>query len=66
MPLKNVLDLSKAFETASGVSLAMGCIVAKKDFVQQNKAAIDAFLAEYQKSVEYTCLLYTYYAAEEL
>lgn len=52
--LKNVLDLSKAFETASGVSLAMGCIVAKKDFVQQNKAAIDAFLAEYQKSVEYT------------
>lgn len=28
--LKNVLDLSKAFETASGVSLAMGCIVAKK------------------------------------
>ena len=52
--LKNVLDLSKTFETASGVSLAMGCIVAKKDFVQQNKAAIDAFLAEYQKSVEYT------------
>ncbi len=52
--LKNVLDLSAAFETASGVSLAMGCIVAKKDYVEQNKAAVDAFLTEYKASVEYT------------
>jgi len=52
--LKNVLDLSAAFESASGVSLAMGCIVARKEYVQQNKAAVDAFLAEYKASVEYT------------
>lgn len=52
--LKNVLDLSAAFESASGVSLAMGCIVAKKDFTEQNKAAIDAFLAEYKTSVDFT------------
>ena len=52
--LKNVLDVSAAFEAASGVSLAMGCIVAKKDFVEQNKTAIDAFLTEYKASVEYT------------
>ena len=52
--LKNVLDLSAAFESASGVSLAMGCIVAKKDFAEQNKAAIDAFLAEYKTSVDFT------------
>lgn len=52
--LKNVLDLSAAFESASGVSLAMGCIVAKKDYVSQNKAAIDAFLAEYKTSVDFT------------
>lgn len=52
--LKNVLDVSAAFETASGVSLAMGCIVANKEFVAQNKAAIDAFLTEYKASVEYT------------
>ncbi|MGN0520107.1 MAG: ABC transporter substrate-binding protein [Candidatus Fimenecus sp.] len=52
--LKNVLDVSAAFESASGVSLAMGCIVAKKEYVEQNKAAIDAFLAEYKASVEYT------------
>lgn len=48
------LDLSKAFEAASGVSLAMGCIVANKAFAAQNKAAIDAFLEEYKASVDYT------------
>lgn len=52
--LQNVLDLSAAFEAASGVSLAMGCIVAKKDFVAQNKAMIDTFLEEYAQSVAYT------------
>ena len=52
--LKTVLDISSAFESASGVSLAMGCIVAKKEFVEQNQAAIDAFLTEYKASVEYT------------
>lgn len=52
--LKTVLDVSSAFESASGVSLAMGCIVAKKEFVEQNKDAVDAFLTEYKASVDYT------------
>lgn len=52
--LKNVLDLSVAFESASGVSLAMGCIVATKTYAEQNKAAIDAFLEEYKASVDFT------------
>lgn len=52
--LKTVLDVSSAFESASGVSLAMGCIVAKKEFVEQNKDAVNAFLTEYKASVEYT------------
>ena len=52
--LSVALDLSDAFESASGVSLAMGCIVAKKDFVEANRAAVDAFLQEYKASVEYT------------
>lgn len=52
--LKNVMDLSAAFESASGVSLAMGCIVVNKEYAAQNKAAVDAFLEEYQASVEYT------------
>lgn len=52
--LKTVLDVSSVFESASGVSLAMGCIVAKKEFVEQNKDAVDAFLTEYKASVAYT------------
>ena len=32
----------------------MGCIVARKDYVEQNKETVDAFLTEYQASVEYT------------
>ncbi len=52
--LQTVLDLSEAFEKASGVALAMGCVVARKDYVEQNKAAVDAFLTEYQQSIEYT------------
>lgn len=52
--LKTVLDVSSAFESASGVSLAMGCIVAKKEFIEQNKDAVDAFLTEYKASVAYT------------
>lgn len=47
------VDLSKEFENVSGVSLAMGCIIARKDFVENNKAAVDAFLYEYKNSIEY-------------
>ena len=47
------VDLSKEFENVSGVSLAMGCIIARKDFVENNKDAVDAFLYEYKNSIEY-------------
>ncbi len=52
--LKTVLDLSAEFERASNVSLAMGCIVARKDFVERNREAVEAFLTEYKASVDYT------------
>ena len=45
------VDLSKEFENVSGVSLAMGCIIARNDFVETNKAAVDAFLYEYKNSI---------------
>jgi NitT/TauT family transport system substrate-binding protein len=31
----------------------MGCIVFNKNFVDKNKDAVDAFLAEYKASIEY-------------
>lgn len=52
--LKYTFDLSKSFEEVSGVALAMGCIVVKKDFAEQNPEAIKAFLTEYEQSVLYT------------
>lgn len=48
------LDLTKEFESASGVSLAMGCIVVRNDFLQNNEQAVRAFLDEYKASVDYT------------
>ncbi|MHB1453033.1 MAG: ABC transporter substrate-binding protein [Saccharofermentanales bacterium] len=42
--------------TAAGVQdsvLAMGGIIVRKDFAADNKAAVDAFLAEYEASVRY-------------
>lgn len=32
--------------------MLMGCVIAKKSFIAQNKAAVDAFLKEYAASVE--------------
>ena len=31
----------------------MGCIIFKKDFVNKNEDAVDAFLSEYKSSIEY-------------
>lgn len=33
--------------------VAMGCVVSTKDFIENNKASLDAFLAEYKSSIEF-------------
>ena len=33
--------------------LVQGCVVVRKDFAQNNKAAVDAFLTEYENSINY-------------
>lgn len=49
------LNLSTEWEKVSNDSepLTMGCIVFRKSFVDKNKDAVDAFLAEYKASIEY-------------
>lgn len=49
------LNISKEWGKISDSSepLTMGCIIFKKDFVENNKAAVDEFLAEYKSSIEY-------------
>lgn len=51
--LKIAVNMTTEFESASGVSLAMGCLIVRKDFAEANKDAINAFMSEYKKSIEY-------------
>ena len=46
------LDLTKEWESANNATLTMGCLVARTEFVEQNKAAVDAFLTAYKTSTE--------------
>lgn len=47
------LDMTKEYETATGgTTLAMGCIVGRKDFIEANPAVITAFLDGWKASVE--------------
>lgn len=52
---KIALDLTKEWQQAAGDKsvLTMGCLIVRKAFAQQNKAALDTFLDEYQASAEY-------------
>lgn len=47
------LDLSEEWSKVSDEPLTMGCIVVKNEFLAQNKASVDAFLAEYELSINY-------------
>ena len=47
------LNLSEEWDKVSDTGLAMGCIIAKSDFVKNHKSALDSFLDEYKASIEY-------------
>ena len=47
------LNISEEWSEKSDSPLTMGCIIVKKSFLEENKAAVDAFLAEYKSSIEY-------------
>lgn len=53
--VKIALDLTEEWDRAvDGKSvLSMGCLVVRKDFAEQNKDAVNAFLDEYEQSVRY-------------
>ena len=50
----NVGDAWEA--TDSNAAMVMGCVVARKDFVEQNKDAVDLFLQEYLNSISYVSI----------
>ena len=47
------IDLTDAWAEISESPVAMGCIVANKNFVNEHKGLVDSFLAEYKSSIEY-------------
>ena len=47
------LNLSLEWEKVSDEPLTMGCIVAKTDFIEKNKSAVNDFLKAYEKSIKY-------------
>ena len=47
------IDLSSVWAEIYDTPVAMGCIVGRTAFVNENKDAINSFLAEYKASIEY-------------
>ena len=48
------LDLTEEWNKIPGSEkLVQGCLVATKSFIDNNKSAVDAFLAEYENSINY-------------
>lgn len=47
------INLTEAWAEISDSPVAMGCIVANKSFANSNKTALNAFLAEYEQSVDF-------------
>ncbi len=47
------LNLSTEWDKVSNEPLTMGCIVARNDFIKENKKAVNAFLEEYEASISF-------------
>lgn len=47
------VDLGAVWDAKYSTPLAMGCIVARKDFVDEHKSVIDSFLEDYEESVNF-------------
>ncbi len=50
------IDLTDEWEKSvnNNSALTMGCLIAKRGFIDENREAINAFLDEYKQSVQYT------------
>ena len=47
------INLTNAWGDVSTSPVAMGCIVANKNFVNEHKTLVDSFLAEYESSIDF-------------
>ena len=51
--VREALSLSEEWSTVSDGELAMGCIVARTDYIEENPLGVENFLAAYEDSIEY-------------
>lgn len=51
--IKIAVNVAQEIEEKNGLQFAMGCVVAKKDFVENNPDLIKRFLKDYKKSVNF-------------
>lgn len=53
--IKIAVDVTKEIESATGIKFAMGCVVARTEFIENNKEnkAIERFLNDYKASIDY-------------
>ena len=52
--VKAVLSLEDVWSQVSGgTSLVQGCLIARKEFIENNKAELDAFLSDYAASIDF-------------
>lgn len=50
---KVTLDIDTLWDAKFDTPIAMGCLVARRDFVKDHPRAVEAFLNEYKASIEY-------------
>lgn len=51
--VRQALDLSAEWDAVSSTPLPMGCIVARREFVEEHPEAVDAFLDLYGDSISF-------------
>lgn len=51
--LRRALNINSEWEKVSEYPLMMGCVVALDTYIEQNTEAVEKFLEEYSKSIEY-------------
>lgn len=51
--IKQAISLSDAWDELGNGSLAMGCVVARTEFIEENPQAVADFLTEYEASINY-------------
>ena len=51
--VREAVSLSDAWQELEGSSLPMGCVVARTEYIEENPLGVEAFLAAYEKSINY-------------